>query len=99
VLTDSVRAFVSPKPSAAVIPDRWAAICWASLTNAGRRERRAQASQCSSSGSASATGGVPSDQTDLLVHAVHCCPSLIGGTAGRVGGHNSDEALVANRFL
>ena len=39
------------------------------------------------------------DTTDLLLHAVHCCPSLIGGTAGRVGGHNSDEALVANRFL
>jgi hypothetical protein len=34
-----------------------------------------------------------------LVHAVHCCPSLIGGTAGRAGGHNSDEALVASRFL
>lgn len=47
--------------------------------------------------------GVRVDASDypevLLVHAVHCCPSLIGGTAGREGGHNSDEALVASRFL
>jgi hypothetical protein len=39
------------------------------------------------------------DATPALVHALHRCPSLIGGTAGRVGGHNSDEALVASRFL
>ena len=47
--------------------------------------------------------GVSVDSTDdpaiVLVHDLHCCPSLIGGTAGRVGGHNSDEALVASRFL
>jgi hypothetical protein len=39
------------------------------------------------------------DAAALLVHALHCCPALIGGTAGRVGGHNSDQALVASRFL
>ena len=33
------------------------------------------------------------DTARVVVHALHRCPSLIGGTAGRVGGHNSDEAL------
>jgi hypothetical protein len=68
------------------------------LERLGRQKRSAVVERCGVMGV-----GVRVDTADdaaaLLVHALHCCPSLIGGTAGRVGGHNSDEALVASRFL